>query len=67
MSFTTPQTLSLTVDATDANRVEAAALGLGYPSVKAMIVALVIQQVSAYEQTTHQQTFASTYTPVAPS
>ena len=67
MSFTTPQTLSITVSATDANRVQAASEALGYPSIKAMVVALVTQQVSGYEQQAHQQTYASTYTPIVPS
>ena len=67
MSFTTPQTLSITVSAADANRVQAAALGLGYPSVKAMVEALVISQVSSWEQAAHVQSFANSYTPIVPS
>lgn len=67
MSFSTPQTLSITVSAADANRVQACSQALGYPNIKAMVEALVINQVSQYEQQAHVQTFASSYTPVAPS
>lgn len=67
MSFSTPQTLSITVSAADANRVQAASQALGYPSIKAMVEALVINQVSQFEQQTHLQTFASGYTPITPS
>lgn len=67
MSFTTPQTLSLTFDAADANRIEATATALGFPSIKAMVIALVTQQVSGYEQSAHQRTFADAYTPITPN
>lgn len=67
MSFTTPQTLSITVDAADANRVQAVSQALGYPSIKAMVIALVKQQVSSYEQSANQQNYASSYTSIAPS
>ena len=67
MPFVTPQTLSFTASAADANRLQAVATALGYPSIKAMVIALVTNQVSAYEQTANQQTYAASYAPVAPS
>jgi hypothetical protein len=67
VSFSTPQTLSFTASAADANRLQAVATGLGFPSIKAMIVALVTQQASAFEQSANQQTYATAYTPIVPS
>ena len=65
--FTTPQTLSITVSAADANRVQAVATALGYPSIKAMVIALVQQQVSGYEQAANQQAFAAGYAQITPN
>ncbi len=55
------------VSAADANRVLAASEAIGFPSIKAMVIALVTQQVSQYEQQAHSQSFASTYTPIVAS
>lgn len=67
MTFTTPQTLSITVSAADANRVQAVSDALGYPSIKAMVIALVASQVSSQEQAAAQHTYSQGYAPVAPS
>lgn len=67
MSTSTPQTLSLTFSASDANRVQAAATGLGFETSEAMLQALLISQVSSWEQQNHLQTYADSYTPIAPS
>lgn len=67
MSFSNPQTLSITVSAADANRVQVASQGLGFPSIKAMVEALVTNQVSQYEQQAHVTTFAGNYAPIVPS
>lgn len=67
MSFSTPQTLSITVSAADANRVQACSQALGYPSIKAMVEALVTSAVSQWEQHANQQTYAGSYAAIAPS
>ena len=63
MSFTTSQTLSITVSADDANRIAAAMAVSGFASLSDLALSLVNNYVSSYEQQAVQQAY--TFTPIA--